>query len=277
MQDPKKIIGNSLLSSIEGLSDCYDTLASMTENDRKLYIQKLIEINEEIKSKIASDKTQNAIRLLIRFQYIVRYKFRIDEPDYFLESSFEHLCHRKDKHEENLRIFKDFKWNAPAESDYIAFVTTIFSKCDFYDRVNFVTHSSHPASLPSSDMPYEEWLDREFISTQHDKRQYNNELNEANKKLFFKKSAINEVKSKWNEIIRRHEGFRKEIADIFQNLYSSKKWLEDLKLAELEKGIELREITNANKAIEQGVQKKHLLAENALEAIDSYQKITRGM
>ena len=49
MKDPKNVIGNALLSSIDGLSDSYDTLSALPADERKIYIQDLIETNEEIK------------------------------------------------------------------------------------------------------------------------------------------------------------------------------------------------------------------------------------
>lgn len=277
MQDPKKIVGNALLSSIGDLSDSYDTLAVLSEDERKIYIKNLIKINDEISRDIASERTSAAIGILLKYQYLVRYKYRIDEPDCFLESSFEHLCRRKSDEDFKLETFKKFKWNTPSESDFISFIMSVISCCDFYERVGFVTRSSYPASLPSSNVSYEEWLDHNFISEEHDCRKHSEELEEAKKKLFFRKSTINQVDAKWTEIHHKHKAFRDEMKNTFPTLHSSKKWLEDLKLSELEKGIELREITMAYEALEQGVQKKHLLAENALEAIDSFQKITRGM
>ena len=278
MQDPKKIIGNSLLSSISDLSDSYDILSVLSEGERKSFIQNFVEISEKISCNIKSKRTNAAIETLLKFQYLVRYKYGIDAPDYYFEHYFEHICRSKADKDIKLDTFKRFKISIPNETEYIALVTSVIESCDFYDLVGFLTNNSgYPAPLPDSDISFEEWLDSNHISKADDSRKYITELDEVNSKLFFRKSRINEIKNKWNELNIRHDSFRKEIIDLFPLLYSSKKWLKDLKLAELENEIKLQVFSNANEAIEQGITRKHLLVEKGLSAIDSYKNITRGM
>lgn len=161
MFEVKTIIKSAFSSSLGDLASQYEVLASMTPGNREEYVSYAKEYSKETEKLINSDKTNSAITLLLHFQYLARFKYKIHGGDNWrgangrsmqhMVDSFAHVCSMAKAPDEVLEQFRSFVYETPSFDEFYKISFQGLCNADFYTRVKFVTNELYGVPFPSSE------------------------------------------------------------------------------------------------------------------------------
>lgn len=282
MNDPLKLVRLSFSSSIGSLSGWYDLLSGLTPDERVTLMEALKAEEKSIKDKIQSPEIQSDIVTQALYMYFWRLKYKLNEPDCFLRHGFEHLVHKLEKEKSFNNEFSHFYYGSNTESSnksskerFLKLIMDINECVDFSTIVDFVVCTCFQQR--SRKITIEEWFEEKFIYTCEDDYEYQQQLEEAQNKWFNKEKAIKNVQAKFLEKWKINQKAKIEINQIFPNYLQSGKRLEDLVVRERQNFLNLYYAEDAYKALNENVQKKHMLMEEGLKSMKIYSQLSKGL
>ena len=97
MYDAKAIIQSAFSSSLSDLASQYEILASLKPEQRDNYVSVANEYSHETDNMISSDSTESAIKTLIHFQFLSRFKYKIHGGDNWRGANGQAMQHMVDR------------------------------------------------------------------------------------------------------------------------------------------------------------------------------------
>ena len=271
MHDPETILRSAFHGSLNDLREQYELLEQLEPSVRSRIVE---DANSElfmIENSIADAETEKAKIVLLEYQYITRIEYDIEKSKrHFIEKIG---CLWKG----NENDFSDWSWNLPPKQEFISTIASRLQNVDFYTQTNLLTDQIYGLSFPSVDEDLLNWSKRVDLDESDWSWRYDNLIKEEQGRWFTSHKRIAEIEAE--RINHRKKSIQciNEISPIFASIYSAKTRLEELKGRELWLSVRCSAINRAAEALDQGVQLKHLLLEEAHGLDNVFKAVTRGM
>lgn len=288
VSEAKYIIKSAFSGSLDHLSEQYEILTSMSPDDRDLYVSNVNKSYDETEILIKSEKTKASLDLILKFQYLSRFKYKIHGGDdwygrnskakNYMVENFTHVCRMGNVNDDVLGIFKRFVYETPKLDYFMEVSYQGLNQVDFYTKVKFVLNDLYGISCPTSAKEdLSEWIKSENLAEEDWDWEYKNKVQEWNKRWFKSKSSLYEIQNEWNERKRNIVQYIQEVSSLYSHLYDSNEWLSSLMKRELLCDVDLHSINKAYGAIRDGVKLEHLLLEESHKLADAWGKVGRGL
>ena len=288
MYDAKSIIQSAFSSSLSDLASQYEILASLKPEERANYVAVANEYAQETENLISSENTKRAIKLLIYFQFLSRFKYKIHGGDTWrgangramrhMVDGFSHVCSMAKASDEILDAFKGFVYETPSFDKFLKISLDGLHGADFYTQVEFVTNELYGVNFPVNEtQDIDGWVASTRLSEENWDWEYKNKIEEWNRRWFKSKSTLVEIKKEWEKRKENLLGYLEDVKPIFSSLHGSNKLLNSLKTRQLQSSIGLEAVNKSYAAIKDGVKLKHLLLEEGHELQKAWNEIGRGL
>lgn len=288
MYDAKSIIQSAFSSSLSDLASQYEILASLKPEERANYVSVANEYSQETETLISSEKTKSAIKLLIYFQFLSRFKYKIHGGDNWrgangramqhMVDGFSHVCSMAKASDEILNTFKGFAYETPNFEKFLEISLQGLHDAYFFTQVEFVTNELYGVKFPVNEaQDINGWVSSARLSEQNWDWEYKNRIAEWNRRWFKSKSTMIEIKKEWVDRKENLLLYLNEIEPIFSSLYVSNKLLKSLKIRQLQSSLGLEAVNKSYAAINDGVKLKHLLLEEGHELQKAWNEIGGGL
>ena len=272
MHDVKAIVRGAFHGLLEGVAEQYRLLEPMTPADREAYVQDLRLREAELKSKTKSAETQDAIRILLRFQYASRIIYRDDDRwrSHYSDS------YKWEKWEEGKEI-ASWHWSPPTEADFCRVMLSWSTKVDFYTLVNELCSEIFGLPIPGQSETFEEYLIRANIEEDSWRWRYDGELKKERGRWFTSNRKLAEIEAQRERHRARATQCSAFLGAFFLQIRPSSDLLQEIKRLELTSSSSLHAAERALGALRENVQLKHLLLEEGHQLSGTYSQITRGL
>ncbi len=289
MIEPINIVRSAFSGSLQDIASQYEILASMSQAKREKHVIEANKQHAEIEALINSDRTKQSIDVLLYFQYLARFKFKLrGGSSYYggknyhamshMIDNFVHVCNMAKVDDEVLERFRSFinttpPWNIFYEVSYGGLIN-----CDFYTKVNFVSNTLYGVSLPNSKtQDISSWISSSGLSENAWDWEYKNEVEAWNKHWFKSKKTLRTIQNEWKERKTDITNFITEVSAVFPKLYDSNCYLDRLIEKQLQGNVDLVAMNKAYVALKEGVKLKHLLLEEGHELARAWNNMIRGL
>jgi hypothetical protein len=228
MHDVTAIVRGAFHGLLQDVAEQYRHLQPMAPTDRDAYVQGLRSRGVEISSKIEGAETQDAVRILLRFQYASRIIYRDDEN----RRSHYSDSYRWEKWEEGKEI-ASWRWSPPTEADFNRVVLSWSAKVDFYTLVNEFCSEIFGLPIPGGSETFEEYLLRAGIEEASWRWQYDGALKKEQDRWFTSSRKIAEIEAQRKSHRARATQCSAFLAAFFPRIRPSSDLLQNLKRLEL--------------------------------------------
>lgn len=281
MMEINQILLNSFARSMSKLEDCYTFLSKLSVRERDEYVSTANKTAAEIEKRINSEDTKKAILTLFNFQWASRFGFKIHKIERFLQSGSSR--HYLDNIERTLKLsneerykLSDFTYKDYSFNDFWIFIEPLLQRIDFYALAQLSCDELFNIRFPTKEsQKFEDWISSVGLLEESWKWEYENKIEEEKRRWFSSKKEIAEITEKWNQRKIQINSFIKYIQNHYPYLYTSKRYIEQLKTSELHMSLDVINLNKAHKALQEGTKLKHLLLEESVTNTNLARSILR--
>jgi hypothetical protein len=274
MQEPRTILSNAFRGSLDDLREQYERLAALEPEARAHLVTDTNAKVAVVQDAITHPDTQRAKDVLLSYQYTTRFVYDVDPKSkrHFVDVLSRSLWQG---HESEIA---NWNWHSPNKEEFLCAVQTRLPSADFYTQVNLLCNELFGLSLPSApETSFAEWSKMVSLNEAGWAWRYDNQVKEEKARWFSSQKRVNAIEAQRAEHRVKASRCVDQIRPIFSELNPAKSKLEDLKSKELWLSIHCTSLNKAFDAMQQGVQLKHLLLEEAHGLDKAFKAATRGL
>lgn len=273
MHDVGNILSGAFRSSLDELREQYLHLAGLESQERDRLVVEAYAALLATQEAIDHPETHRAKDVLLTYQYITRFIYDVEPQS---TRHFVDVLTRLWRGNES--DISHWRWQPPPRSEFLTSVHERLPNVDFYTQVGLLCDELFGVPMPSaSDSSLQGWSGRARLAESGWSWRYENQVKEERSRWFFSKKRIRAIESQWANHRAKAARCIEEIAPIFPEMHLAKSRLQELKGKELWLSGHCLAIKRAAEALDQGVQLRHLLLEEAHDMGNVFKAATRGL
>lgn len=270
MFHPEALLADALRSGINDVREQYLFLAALSPEQRTVAVADSGKTMDAIREEISGLDVTKAKRALLSYHFATVFIYL--EDDRCVGQFVERLA----------TIGKlagsqvgEWKWSHPSESEFLRVSLDLLAQADFYDQVNMLVGSYSLIAMPSDSEAFHAWIIRCGLTEAKWSWKYQQEVEREQRRWFRSGARLQSTLQAWEGHRVRARACIAKVEPFFLEIGPAVIKLQELKRRQLYHGGRHYSLTRAAEALEDGVQLKHLLLDEACGADETYRSLFR--
>lgn len=278
MYSVSSILRSAFRDSLEELRDQYTMLSGQSPEERERFVASINDHLGKVRLEIASERTDSAKRLMLKFLFITRVLCKSEGVDHRglpSEMNYHNLVARAVRLSEDEKgEIESWRWWRPTETQFMDTLWAQLSKKEFDTQVRFLCDQVYGLRLPSGpETSINSWAKSVGLSEESWAWQYRTLLEKEHSRWFTSSTRIEEIQRLWESHRKDSLKCMESLSPLFPALGEARTRLERLRSEELSLSVRCNALNRAYEALKQGVQLKHLLLEEGHEMGNVFNRI----